>query len=218
MRALRRLGRLLPVRALLRLNRHGLQLLFHLPTPKDIRSPPTVVVAGRRLLARPAPPPRWLLWLPRRRNRCKLRNLLTGQLLERTFKSVERFEVPNVEFRDVTFLFKDDNGYTFMDKTSYEQLTLSEAEVGENKNYLMENLESQMMIYNDRPVGIQVPNAVNLRIVQTDPGFKGNTVTNTFKAATLETGYVIQVPLHMKEGDLIRIDTRTGEYIERVRE
>jgi elongation factor P len=148
--------------------------------------------------------------------RCKLRNLLTGQLLERTFKSGERFEVPNVEFRDVTFLFKDDNGYTFMDKTSYEQLTLGEAEVGENKNYLMENLESQMMIYNDRPVGIQVPNAVNLRIVQTDPGFKGNTVTNTFKAATLETGYVIQVPLHMKEGDLIRIDTRTGEYVERV--
>lgn len=148
--------------------------------------------------------------------RCKLRNLLTGQLLERTFKSGERFEVPNVEFRDVTFLYKDDNGYTFMDKSSYEQLTLSENEVGENKNYLIENLESQMMIYNDRPVGIQVPNAVNLRITQTDPGFKGNTVTNTFKAATLETGYVIQVPLHMKEGDLIRVDTRTGEYVERV--
>ncbi len=148
--------------------------------------------------------------------RCKLRNLLTGQLLERTFKSGERFEVPNVEFRDTTYLYKDDSGYTFMDKSSYEQLALNDAEVGENKNYLIENLEVQVMLYNERPVGIQVPNAVNLRIVKTDPGFKGNTVTNTFKPATLETGYVIQVPLHMKEGDLIRVDTRTGDYVERV--
>ncbi|MEI7974286.1 MAG: elongation factor P [Bdellovibrio sp.] len=149
-------------------------------------------------------------------SRTKLRNLLTGQLLERTFKSGERFEVPDVANKDMTFLYKDDSGYAFMDKESFEQITITENEIGEAKNYLTENLEVVVLFYNERPVSVDVPKAVNLKVVVTDPGFKGNTVTGASKPATLETGLVVTVPLHINEGDLLRVDTTTGEYVERV--
>lgn len=148
--------------------------------------------------------------------RTKLRNLVTGQNLERTFKSGEKFEEPNVEFKDMNFLYKDDNGFAFMDQTNFEQLSLSKEVVGVAANYLCENMEVKVCFFNDRAVGLEVPNSVNLRVTQTDPGFKGNTVTNTYKAATLETGYIVQVPLHIETGDLLKINTETGEYSERV--
>lgn len=149
-------------------------------------------------------------------SRTKLRNLLTGQLLERTFKSGERFEVPDVANKEMSFLYKDDSGYAFMDKESFEQITITENEIGEAKNYLTENLEVVVLFYNERPVSVDVPKAVNLRVAVTDPGFKGNTVTGASKPATLETGLVVTVPLHINEGDLLRVDTTTGEYVERV--
>lgn len=148
--------------------------------------------------------------------RTKLRNLITGSNLERTFKSGEKFGVPNVVTKDVTFLYKDDNGFNFMDKSNYEQWIMTLAEVGESANWLIDNLEATLLFFNDRPIAVDVPNAVNIKITRTDPGFKGNTVTNVYKPATLETGAIVQVPLHINEGDVIRIDTRTGEYVERV--
>jgi elongation factor P len=148
--------------------------------------------------------------------RTKLRNLLTGQLLERTFKSGERFEIPNTENREMTFLYKDDNGWAFMDKTSYEQISLNETEVGDSKNYLTENLEVVILMYNERPVSVDVPKAVNLRVVKADPGIKGDRVTGATKPATMETGLVVSVPLHISEGDILRIDTSSGDYVGRV--
>jgi elongation factor P len=148
--------------------------------------------------------------------RTKMRNLLTGQLLERTFKSGERFEVPDVANREMSFLYKDDNGYTFMDKENFEQINLNDSEVGDSKNYLIENLEVVILFYNERPVSVDVPKAVNLRVVETAPGFKGNTVTGATKPATLETGLVVHVPMHISEGDLLRVDTSSGDYVERV--
>lgn len=150
--------------------------------------------------------------------RTKLRNLLTGQLLERTFKSGETFEVPNVENREMTFLYKDDSGWAFMDQTNYEQLTLMPNEVGESANYLTENLVVTILFYNERPVSVDVPKAVNLKVAQTDPGVKGDRVTGATKHATMETGLVVNVPLHIAEGDLLRIDTTTGDYVSRVTE
>ena len=148
--------------------------------------------------------------------RTKMRNLLTGQLLERTFKSGEKFEVPDVVNREMSFLYKDERGYNFMDKENYEQLCMTEDEIGEAKNYLIENLECIILFYNERPVSVDVPKAVNLRVKTTDPGFKGNTVTGGTKPATLETGLVVSVPFHISEGDLLRVDTTTGDYVERV--
>lgn len=148
--------------------------------------------------------------------RCKLRNLLTGQLLEKTYKSGEKFPVPNVENKEMTFLYKDDNGYNFMDQTSYEQVAMSDEAVGEQKNYLTENLQCVILFYNERAVSVDVPKAVHLKVTQTDPGVRGNTVTGGSKPATLETGLVVQVPLHINEGDVLRVDTLTGDYVERV--
>lgn len=148
--------------------------------------------------------------------RTKLKNLLNGSNLERTFKSGEKFGVPDIAFKDMAFLYKDDNGYNFMDQTSYEQLTLSPEVVLDNANYLTENLLVKVCFFNDRAVGIEVPKSVNLRVASTEPGFKGNTVSGTTKPATLETGHVVQVPLHIGEGDLLKINTTDGAYVERV--
>ena len=149
-------------------------------------------------------------------SRTKMRNLLTGQLLERTFKSGERFEVPDVVNREMTYLYKDDSGYTFMDQENYEQITVLESEIGDAKNYLVENLKVTILFYNDRPVTCDVPKAVNLKVALTDPGLKGDTVSGTTKPATLESGLIVKVPLHINIGDLLRIDTESGNYVERV--
>lgn len=148
--------------------------------------------------------------------RTKMRNLLTGQNLERTFKSGEKFEVPDVLNKEMSFLYKDESGYTFMDKESYEQVNMMENEVGDAKYYLTENMEVVVLFYNDRPVLVDVPKAVNLKVAQTDPGMKGDTVSGATKPATLETGLVVKVPLHINEGDLLRVDTFSGDYVERV--
>ena len=149
-------------------------------------------------------------------SRTKLRNMLTGQNLERTFKSGEKFDVPNVENVEMTFLYKDDNGYNFMNQVNFEQISMMEHEVGDAKNYLIENLVVVITIYNDKPVIVDVPNAVNMRVAQTDPGVKGDRVTGATKPAIMETGLSVNVPLHISEGDLLRIDSDSGNYVERV--
>jgi elongation factor P len=149
-------------------------------------------------------------------SRTKMRALLTGQNLERTFKSGEKFEVPNVENVEMTFLYKDDNGYNFMNQTNFEQISMMDHEIGESKYYLTENLVVTITIYNDKPVLVDVPNAVNLKVAQTDPGIKGDRVTGATKPATMESGLVVNVPLHINEGDVLRIDTSEGQYVSRV--
>ncbi len=148
--------------------------------------------------------------------RTKMRNLLTGSNLERTFKSGEKFDVPDISTVEMQFLYKDDSGYNFMNQANYEQIALNQEDVGEAANYLTENLDCVIMFYNGKTIGVDVPNAVNLKVTKTDPNFKGNTVTGATKPATLETGYSVNVPMHISEGDLLRVDTRTGEYVERV--
>lgn len=148
--------------------------------------------------------------------RTKLKHLITGQNLERTFKSGEKFGVPDVAYRDMDFLYKDEGGYNFMDQSSYEQISLDPDLLGDAANYLTENLQVKVCFFNDRAVGVELPKSVVLKVVQTDPGHKGNTVTNTYKPATLETGYVVQVPLHINEGDTLKINTTDGLYVERV--
>jgi elongation factor P len=148
--------------------------------------------------------------------RTKLRNLLSGQNLERTFKSGEKFEEPDVAFKEMNFLYKDDTGFVFMNPEDYEQLSLNATVVADGANYLIEGITVKVCFFNDRAVGLAFPASVNLRVVKTEPGFKGNTVTGTYKPATLETGLVVQVPLHTNEGDLLKVDTETGEYKERV--
>ena len=148
--------------------------------------------------------------------RTKLKHLVTGQNLERTIKSGEKFDTPDVAYVDMAFLYKDDNGYNFMNNENYEQLCLSDEVVGDGHKYMTENMEVKVCLLDDRAVGIELPITVQLKVTQTDPGFKGNTVSNTTKPATLETGHVVQVPLHTNEGDVLKIDTRSGEYMERV--
>lgn len=149
-------------------------------------------------------------------SRTKLRALLTGQNLERTFKSGEKFDVPNVENVEMTYLYKDDNGFNFMNQTNFEQISMMEHEVGEAKDYLTENLVVNITFYNEKAVLVDVPKAVNLKVAFTEPGIKGDRVTGATKPATMETGLVVNVPLHINEGDVLRIDTSEGAYVERV--
>ncbi len=150
--------------------------------------------------------------------RTKLRNLLTGQQLERTFKSGERFGIPDVQNIEMSFLYKDENGYNFMNQETFEQIIIMNDKIGDAGNYLTENLPVVVLFYNERPVSVDVPKAVNLKVAQTEPGVKGDRVTGATKQATMETGLVVNVPLHINEGDLLRIDAVEGVYVSRVNE
>ncbi|RYZ66179.1 MAG: elongation factor P [Proteobacteria bacterium] len=148
--------------------------------------------------------------------RAKLRNLLTGQNREFTFKQGEKFGEADIATVEMQFLYKDAEGYNFMNQTSFEQITLNEDDVGESKNYLTENLDCVIMNFNGKAIGVDVPNSVVLKVTKTDPNFAGNTVTGGQKPAELETGHVVKVPMHISEGDMLKVDTRTGDYVERV--
>lgn len=148
--------------------------------------------------------------------RTKMRNMLTGQNREMTFKQGEKFGVPDVAIKDMSYLYKDDTGYTFMDQEDFSQVTMMPDEVGEQINYLIENLKVQVVFFNEKPVGIEVPRTVVLKVTETDPGVKGDRVTGGTKPATLETGLVVNVPLHIAIGDSLKVDTDSGEYVERV--
>lgn len=150
--------------------------------------------------------------------RTKLKNLVTGRVLDETFRSGEKLEQPDLEEKDVQYLYFDSkDGYVFMDKGTYEQLHLSEDQVGDNKNYLLENMDIYISLYQGKPISLDFPTTVNLVVTQSEPGVKGDTATGATKAATLSTGLVVQVPLFINEGDILKIDTRTGEYIERTK-
>jgi elongation factor P len=149
--------------------------------------------------------------------RTKMKSLRSGNVLDKTFRSGEKVETPNLEEKKMQYLYNDGSDYHFMDMGSYEQTSLTSDQLGSNKDWLMENMEIEVLYHDGVPIGVEVPMFVELKVVQTDPGFKGDTASGGSKPATLETGAVVKVPLYMEEGETIKIDTRTGEYIERVK-
>jgi len=149
--------------------------------------------------------------------RTKMRNMINGTILERTYRSGESFEPASLEERTMQFLYKEDNTYHFMDNKNYEQIVINEDALGDTKNYLIDNLQADVLLFKEKAIGVNVPNFVNLRVVNTDPWAKGDTSGSDSKPATVETGYVLRVPPFIEEGELITIDTRTGEYSTRVK-
>ncbi|AJF05870.1 elongation factor P [Geoalkalibacter subterraneus] len=150
--------------------------------------------------------------------KCKLRNMITGSLFDRTYRSGESFEPASLEDRDMQYLYQDETGYVFMDQKTFEQVTLTEETLGDDKYFLIDNMDVKVLMFGDRAIGITLPNFVNLKVTQTDPWVKGDTAAGNNKPATVETGYSLQVPSFVEEGDLIQIDTRTGAYNTRVKE
>ena len=150
--------------------------------------------------------------------KCKLKNMITGSVLDRTWRSGEKLEAANVESKKMQFLYGGAEGYTFMDNATYEQIELTPDVVGDDKDYLLDNLECEVLLYNERPVGVSLPSHIVMEIVETEPGVKGDTATNVTKSATVQTGLQVQVPLFIKQGEKVKIDTRTGAYVERVNE
>lgn len=148
--------------------------------------------------------------------RLKLRNLRSNFTTERTFPASERFRRIYLDRRRVQFLYADDDNFHFMDVESFDQLAMSKDRIGEDAGYLKENTVADILLYNDEPIALELPVTVDLRVEYTEPGFKGDTATGGSKPAQLETGLKVQVPLFVNTGDVIRVDTRTGEYLERV--
>jgi elongation factor P len=148
--------------------------------------------------------------------RTKLRNLRTGRVVDQTFRAGERVDEADVEDRRMQYLYQDGDSLVFMDTQSFDQIPFSAEQVGDARRFLKENIEVDVLFWKGRPLQIELPNFIEAAIVRCDPGLKGDTASGATKPATLETGAVLQVPLFVKEGDRIRVDTRTGQYIERV--
>ncbi len=149
--------------------------------------------------------------------RTRLKSLKTGKVLDRTFRSGEQVPSPDLDEREMQYLYRDETGFHFMDTTTYEQTQLTEDQMGESALWLAESVVATVLFHKGAAMGVQLPTFVELRIASTEPGVRGDTATGGNKPATLETGAVVQVPLFLDEGDVIKIDTRSGEYIERVK-
>jgi elongation factor P len=148
--------------------------------------------------------------------RTKVKNLLTGAVLERNFRSGEKFEPANVETKTMQYLYKDADSFVFMDTTTYDQVQIPETTIGEQSLYMPENINVEVLFFHDRAVGVTLPNFIEQKITETEPGFRGDTATGSTKPAHISTGATINVPLFISVGDVVKIDTRTGEYLERV--
>ena len=149
--------------------------------------------------------------------RTKMKSLLTGRVLDQTFRSGEKVKRPDLMEREMQYLYREGGDFHMMDNETYEQIMLTEDQVGEASLYLTENMLVKVLFFNQQPVGVEVPLFVELEVAQTDPGVKGDTAAGGTKPATLESGVTIQVPLFINEGDRVKVDTRTGAYIERVK-
>ena len=147
--------------------------------------------------------------------RTKIKNVVTGSVLEKSYNPTEKFENARVDRKDMEYLYNDGELYYFMDVESYEQIPLSANILGDEFKFIKENTVCKVLSYKGNVFGVEVPTFVELEVTDTEPGFRGDTATNTLKPATLETGAVVKVPLFIDNGDFIRIDTRTGEYLER---
>ncbi len=150
--------------------------------------------------------------------RTKLRNMITGNQFSQTFRSNDKFEKPDLEERTMQFLYAQGGEYHFMDTSTYEQIFLTRDQLGENINFLTDNMTVQVLFFGDKPIDISLPIFVNLTVTKADPWVKGDTSGTDSKPVTVETGYKLQVPPFINEGDKIQIDTRSGEYMTRVKE
>ena len=147
--------------------------------------------------------------------RVKLRDIRGGHTIERTFQSDEKFPRARLDYRGMQYLYNDGDLYYFMDEENFEQIPLNADQLGDTINYLKEGMSVQMSNYKDELVGVELPITVELEVTDTTPGFKGDTVTSGTKPATLETGITIQAPLFVNKGDIVKVDTRDGSYLER---
>lgn len=148
--------------------------------------------------------------------RSKLKNLETGATIERTFRAGETVPKAHLDHRKMQYLYSDGESFYFMDEETFEQMALSKEQLGDGTKYLKENMIIDVLLHKNRTIGVDLPNFVELAVVESEPGIKGDTATGGTKAAVLETGAVVHVPLFVNEGDVIRVDTRTGQYMERV--
>jgi elongation factor P len=149
--------------------------------------------------------------------RCKLKNMLTGGTMDRTFRSVDKIDKPDLMDREMIYSYAEGDHFVFMDPETYEQISIPSETVGDLKYFLIEDADCSILFFKDRPVEITLPTFIEKVIAGTEPGARGDTATNVTKPATLDNGYEIQVPIFVNEGDLVKIDTRTGEYAERVK-
>jgi len=149
--------------------------------------------------------------------RTKLKNMITGAVLDRTFKSGEKLEKASMEERQMQYLYPDGDMWVFMDTQTYDQINLSEDVLADTPSFLVDGMMVDVLFWGERPIGVTPPTFVELAVTETDPGFKGDTTSNVQKPAILSTGKQVQVPLFVNTGDLLKIDTRTGSYVERVK-
>ena len=150
--------------------------------------------------------------------RTKLRNMITGNQFDRTFRSNDKFEKAQLEERTMQYLYSQGDEFHFMDTKNYEQVVIMREQMGNDVNFLIDNMEVQILLFNNNPIGVTLPNFVNLTVTKADPWAKGDTSGSDSKPVTVETGYMLQVPPFIGEGDKIQIDTRTGYYMTRVKE
>ncbi|MEC4677108.1 MAG: elongation factor P [Nitrospirota bacterium] len=149
--------------------------------------------------------------------RTKLKNLRTGGVVEESFRSGEKLPPPELEEKKMQYLYMQDDLYYFMDSETFEQIPLTAGQLGDSKQFLKESMDVKILSYKGEPLNVELPIFIELVVATTEPGFKGNTASGSGKPATLETGAVVRVPFHINEGDAIKVDTRTSEYIERVK-
>lgn len=148
--------------------------------------------------------------------KCRIRHMLQGNVIDKTFREVDTFEKPDLESKELTFSYVNGDKYVFNDPETYEEYVVDAEVLGRNALLLSDNMHCDVLFYNGKAVSVTLPVFVEKQVIETEPGFKGNTATNTFKPAKVEGGYELQVPLFINQGDWIRIDTRTGEYADRV--
>jgi elongation factor P len=149
--------------------------------------------------------------------RTKLKNMITGAVLERTFKSGEKFVKADMEERQMQYLYPEGDQFVFMDTSNYNQTNLNRDVLGDTPDYLQDGMMVDVLFWSDRPIGVTPPIFVELEVKDTEPGFKGDTTSNVMKNATLSSGKIVQVPLFVNQGDVLKVDTRTGAYVERVK-
>ena len=150
--------------------------------------------------------------------RTRLRNMITGNQFDRTFRSNDKFEKAPLEERTMQYLYSQGEEFHFMDTKNYEQIVIMREQMGDDVNFLIDNMEVQILLFNNNPIGVTLPNFVNLTVTKADPWAKGDTSGSDSKPVTVETGYELQVPPFIEEGSKIQIDTRTGAYMTRVKE
>ena len=148
--------------------------------------------------------------------RCKIKNLITGATQDKTYRAVEKIDKPNLEERELIYSYIDGEQYVFMDSSTYEQIHLGADILGDQRWFLVEDMEVKILFHNNLPIEVTLPFFVEKEIVETEPGVRGDTATNVMKPARIDNGYEIQVPLFINQGDRVRIDTRTGKYADRV--